>query len=90
MTNYAAILRDHVTLRCLWIDRILLQAYVPKLINRPGTRGSPHHSKSTEGGPQTRRNIVRPLAALVRQEARRQREAVRIDGLHLLLHSPVD
>ena len=31
MTNYAATLRDHVTLRCLSIDRILLQAYVPKL-----------------------------------------------------------
>jgi hypothetical protein len=31
MANYAEILRDHVTLRCLSIDRILLQAYVPKL-----------------------------------------------------------
>src|SRR5215469_7079 len=31
MTHYATLLRDHVTLRCRSIDRILLQAYVPKL-----------------------------------------------------------
>src|SRR5205823_7148303 len=31
MTDYGALLRDHVTLRCRSIDRIFLQAYVPKL-----------------------------------------------------------
>ena len=31
MTNYGTLLRDHVTLRCRSIDRIFLQAYVPKL-----------------------------------------------------------
>ncbi len=31
MTDYGALLRDHVTLRCHSIDRIFLQAYVPKL-----------------------------------------------------------
>lgn len=31
MTSYATLLRDHVTLKCRCIDRIFLQAYVPKL-----------------------------------------------------------
>jgi hypothetical protein len=31
MTNYATLLRDRVTLKCRCIDRIFLQAYVPKL-----------------------------------------------------------
>jgi hypothetical protein len=31
MTDYGTLLRDHVTLRCRCIDRIFLQAYVPKL-----------------------------------------------------------
>ena len=31
MTDYGALLRDHVKLRCRSIDRIFLQAYVPKL-----------------------------------------------------------
>ena len=31
MIGYAALLRDHVTLKCQSIDRIFLQAYVPKL-----------------------------------------------------------
>jgi len=31
MANYATLLRDHVSLKCRSIDRILLQAYVPKL-----------------------------------------------------------
>ena len=31
MTDYATLLRDHVTLTCRSIDRIFLQAYVPKL-----------------------------------------------------------
>jgi hypothetical protein len=31
MTDYATLLRDHVTLKCRSIDRIFLQAYVPKL-----------------------------------------------------------
>lgn len=31
MTDYGSLLRDHVTLRCRSIDRIFLQAYVPKL-----------------------------------------------------------
>jgi hypothetical protein len=31
MADYAMLLRDHVTLKCRSIDRIFLQAYVPKL-----------------------------------------------------------
>jgi len=31
MADYATLLRDHTTLTCRSIDRILLQAYVPKL-----------------------------------------------------------
>ena len=31
MADYASLLRDHVTLKCRSIDRIFLQAYVPKL-----------------------------------------------------------
>jgi hypothetical protein len=31
MINYGTLLRDHVTLRCRSIDRIFLQAYVPRL-----------------------------------------------------------
>jgi hypothetical protein len=31
MADYATLLRDHVTLTCRSIDRIFLQAYVPKL-----------------------------------------------------------
>jgi hypothetical protein len=31
MSNYGLLLRDHVTLRCHSIDRIFLQAYVPRL-----------------------------------------------------------
>ncbi len=31
MTDYASLLRDHVTLKCRSIDRVFLQAYVPKL-----------------------------------------------------------
>jgi hypothetical protein len=31
MTDYATLLRDHVRLTCRSVDRILLQAYVPKL-----------------------------------------------------------
>ena len=31
MTDCATLLRDHVTLKCRSIDRIFLQAYVPKL-----------------------------------------------------------
>ena len=31
MADYAPLLRDHVTLTCRSIDRIFLQAYVPKL-----------------------------------------------------------
>ena len=31
MADYVTLLRDHVTLKCRSIDRILLQAYVPKL-----------------------------------------------------------
>src|SRR5881397_867166 len=31
MTDYATLLRDHVTLKCRSIDRVFLQAYVPKL-----------------------------------------------------------
>src|SRR5712692_6035044 len=31
MADYATLLRDHVTLKCGSIDRIFLQAYVPKL-----------------------------------------------------------
>jgi len=31
MIDYATLLRDHVTLKCRSIDRIFLQAYVPKL-----------------------------------------------------------
>ena len=31
MADYATLLRDHVTLTCPSVDRIFLQAYVPKL-----------------------------------------------------------
>jgi len=31
MTDYGTLLRDHVTLRCRSVDRIFLQAYVPRL-----------------------------------------------------------
>ncbi len=31
MTDYTTLLRDHVTLTCRSVDRIFLQAYVPKL-----------------------------------------------------------
>src|SRR5438876_3603188 len=31
MADYATLLRDHVTLKCGSIDRIFMQAYVPKL-----------------------------------------------------------
>jgi len=31
MTDYATLLRDHITLTCRSIDRLFLQAYVPKL-----------------------------------------------------------
>src|SRR5438093_12511488 len=31
MIDYATLLRDHVTLKCRSIDRIFLQAYVPRL-----------------------------------------------------------
>lgn len=31
MADYATLLRDHVTLACRSVDRIFLQAYVPKL-----------------------------------------------------------
>ena len=31
MIDYGTLLRDHVTLRCRSIDRIFLQAYVPRL-----------------------------------------------------------
>ena len=31
MADYATLLRDHVTLTCRSMDRIFLQAYVPKL-----------------------------------------------------------
>src|SRR5215467_11914313 len=31
MSNYGLLLHDHVTLRCRSIDRIFLQAYVPRL-----------------------------------------------------------
>ena len=31
MTDYASLLRNHVTLKCRSIDRIFLRAYVPKL-----------------------------------------------------------
>jgi hypothetical protein len=31
MADYAILLRDHVTLACRSVDRIFLQAYVPKL-----------------------------------------------------------
>src|SRR6266699_2000206 len=31
MVDYATLLRDHVTLTCRSIDRLFLQAYVPKL-----------------------------------------------------------
>jgi hypothetical protein len=31
MADYATLLRDHVTLKCRCIDRLFLQAYVPKL-----------------------------------------------------------
>src|SRR5438477_2253162 len=31
MTDYATLLRDHITLTCRSIDRIFLQAYAPKL-----------------------------------------------------------
>ena len=31
MADYGTLLRDHVTLRCRSIDRIFLQAYVPRL-----------------------------------------------------------
>jgi hypothetical protein len=31
MTDYAPLLHDHITLSCRSIDRLFLQAYVPKL-----------------------------------------------------------
>jgi hypothetical protein len=31
VADYATLLRDHVTLTCRSVDRIFLQAYVPKL-----------------------------------------------------------
>jgi hypothetical protein len=31
MTDYATLLRDHVTLKCRSLDRVFLQAYIPKL-----------------------------------------------------------
>src|SRR5947199_9058011 len=31
MADYATLLRDHITLKCRSIDRVFLQAYVPKL-----------------------------------------------------------
>src|SRR5437868_12169858 len=31
MTDYATLLRDHITLTCRSIDRLFLQAYAPKL-----------------------------------------------------------
>ena len=31
MADYSTLLRDHVTLNCRSIDRIFMQAYVPKL-----------------------------------------------------------
>ena len=31
MTDYASLLRDHVTLKCRCIDQVFLQDYVPKL-----------------------------------------------------------
>ncbi len=31
MAGYATLLRDHVTLTCRSVDRIFLQAYVPRL-----------------------------------------------------------
>ena len=30
MANYGTLLRDHTTLKCRSLDRILLQGYVPK------------------------------------------------------------
>ena len=33
MADYATLLRDHITLTCRSIDRIFLQAYVPKLLS---------------------------------------------------------
>jgi hypothetical protein len=40
MTDYATLLRDHVTLTCRSIDRIFLQAYVPKLQTVAGCASS--------------------------------------------------
>jgi len=31
MADYSTLLREHVTLNCRSIDRIFMQAYVPKL-----------------------------------------------------------
>jgi len=46
MAGHAALVRDHVTLTCRSVDRIFLQAYVPRLQSvgpcggrRPGRRG---------------------------------------------------
>jgi hypothetical protein len=38
MADYSTLLRDHVKLTCRSIDRIFLQAYVPKLRNLHGTK----------------------------------------------------
>jgi hypothetical protein len=31
MADYATLLRDNVSLTCRWVDRVFLQAYVPRL-----------------------------------------------------------
>lgn len=55
MADYATLLRDHVTLTCRSVDRIFLQAYVPKL-QTPGLvaqfllrRGFPYPSSAALG-----------------------------------------
>ena len=56
MADYATLLRDHVTLTCRSVDRIFLQAWVPKLQSvglvcpfLPGSAGSAIPSSAAFG-----------------------------------------
>ncbi len=45
MADYATLLRDHISLTCRSVDRIFLQAYVPKLQSVGGVCQYPHWQK---------------------------------------------
>ena len=69
MTDYATLLRDHVTLKVRSIDRIFLQAYVPNL-QTVGWCAASSVGSETSGFPplqplaKSASNIPKPLIAL--------------------------